>query len=434
MFLQELPLFNFLVLTPRKFLAFLVFSGAVEVSITQLETKNISRYSVHLTWSVNKLNSLVIITFDPPHIADIAMNHSQNFEGEQTVNGLKPGTSYEIKVQPYFLVQFGILRKIQITTLLADPSFDSIAFDSKSVNFSISLEGQFSILIAEISSDNEFVPQSYPEVFEFPGLSTYKFQDLKPGQTYKFDVGVQAGSDEKWISTTISIKPSDPELVSRAIIDNRNMSFELYIEGFGTSIYYEIVDTQNLVQMNRTKEFEPNFVLEFGLEYFGMYLKIKTVSEIEGNFVQFEIGVAKIETMNFTKLANDDIQVNYTMTSDLYTWIQFQIAPDPEPETRGFTGHVDIILEKLYCGKVVNITVIPFHDLVEGTWYNQDLAVDPCFGDGQIAATDMQLKLDKGFCSYKAFLNSDEVFWVLIRTFFCSDKDLLSSDKDFFLF
>ena len=375
----------------------LAISGAVEVSIIQLEMLNISRYSVHLNWSVNKLNSSVIITFDPPHIGDITINHIHNFTGETIVNGLQPGTNYVIKLQPYFLVQFGIPRNLHITTFLADPSFASITFDSKSINFSISLEGQFSILIAEISSLSDFIAQSYTEAFKFPGLSIYVFQDLTPGQTYQFDIGIQAGSDEKRISETISTRPSDPELVSSAIIDNQIMRFELYIEGLGTFIYYEIVDTQNLVQMNKTKEIEPNFVLEFGLEYFGMDLRIKTVSAIEGNFVQFEIGVAKIETMNFTKLANDDIQVNYTMTSELYTWIQFQIAPDPDPRTRGFDRHADIFLENLYCGKVVNITVIPFHDLVEGTWFKQDLAVDPCFGDGQIAASDMQLESKKGF-------------------------------------
>ena len=304
-----------------------------------------------------------------------------------------------IDFQPFFGFSNGDTEVVTVITLLAEPLFDVFTIDSISINFSLIITGRFGFLNATISSEFEDVPQTYPDTFPFPALTTYTFQNLTPGQTYNFEIAIKAGSDRKVIEKKVVTFPADANLISSEIHGDQSTSLELQFDGKGSSIHYEIVDSSGTVQLPHvTLDFQQTLSLTIAPQYFGMTLRIKAISGTEdGNFVEIGIGLASLDSVTFTKVTSG-LQVSYVMTSDVYSGVRFELDPDPDPGDRDFAKSVNVVLDKVCCGKLVRVKVIPYYSGSDAAAYEEDVAVGPCIASSPIEVSEAELLNDKGSC------------------------------------
>ena len=284
-----------------------------------------------------------------------------------------------------------------VITLLAEPLFDVFTIDSTSVSFSLIITGRFGFLNATISSEFEDVPQTYPEKFSFPALTTYTFKNLTPGQTYIFEIAIKAGSDRKVIEKTVVTFPADANLISSQIHGDQSTTLMLQFDGEGSSIHYEIVDSSGAVQLPQvTLDFQQTLSLTIAPQYFGMTLRIKAISgTIDGNFVEIGIGLASVDSVTFTKVASG-LRVSYVMTSETYSGVRFELHPDPDPGDRDFAKGVDVVLNKVYCGKLVRVKVVPYYSGSDAAPYEEDVAIESCASNSPVQASEVELLIDKG--------------------------------------
>ena len=208
---------------------------------------------------------------------------------------------------------------------------------------------------------------------------------------------MKAGSDRKVIEKTVVTFPADANLISSELHGDQSTTLMLQFDGTGSSIYYEIVDSSGTMQLPHvTLDFQQTLSLTIAPQYFGMILRTKAISGTEdGNFMEIGIGLASVDSVTFTKVA-PGLQVSYVMTSETYSGVRFELDPDPDPGDRDFAKGVDVVLDKVYCGKLVHVKVIPYYSGSDGAAYEEYVAIEPCASNSPIQASEVELLIDKG--------------------------------------